>query len=51
MDRWGIYEVLKGNREFNIKDFEKTPASEVKEGVIEYLLARDKSKASNLNSN
>lgn len=42
MDRWGVYETLKGTRKINIKEIEKTDAEEVKEGLIEFLLSRTK---------
>ncbi|WP_180375418.1 hypothetical protein [Clostridium thermarum] len=43
MDRWGIYELLKSNKQVDIKEIERIPAEEVKEGLIEYLLMRNNS--------
>jgi ribosomal protein L20A (L18A) len=42
MNRWGVYEALKGSREIDIKELEKASPEEVKEGVIEFLLSRPK---------
>ncbi|WP_173424640.1 hypothetical protein [Clostridium botulinum] len=42
MNRWGIYETLKGNKEINIREIEQTSAEEVKEGLIEFLITKEK---------
>jgi hypothetical protein len=42
MNKWGIYEVLKGNKEINIKEIEKIPAEETKEGLVEFLSAQSR---------
>lgn len=42
MNRWGVYEVLKGNKEVDINEIEQTSAEEVKEGLIEFLLVKEK---------
>lgn len=41
MDRWGIYEMLKGNN-IDIDKIQRASADEVKEGVIEYLIVKEK---------
>lgn len=38
MDRWRVFEMLKGNIESDIALIESMPPEEVKEAVIEYLL-------------
>lgn len=40
LNKWHIYNALKGEREIDIKEIEKTEPEEVKEGVIEYLLTK-----------
>lgn len=42
MDRWKVYEILKNKEKINldtIKEIENMNAAEVKEGLIEWLLA------------
>lgn len=42
MDRWKVYEILKNKEKINldtIKEIENMNATEVKEGLIEWLLA------------
>ena len=44
-DRWTLYETLKGNRRIDdviIKAVESMPVTELREGVIEYLMIRNK---------
>lgn len=42
MDRWGVYEALKGNKRVNVKEIESMEAEEVKEGLIEFLMTKNK---------
>lgn len=49
MDRWKIYELLKGSSILQqmsldeiIKGIEKTDTKELREGIIEYLMARNR---------
>lgn len=42
LNRWGVYEALKGKKEIDLKEIEEAPADEVKEGVIEFLLMKSK---------
>ncbi|MCM0648671.1 hypothetical protein NBE98_09820 [Clostridium swellfunianum] len=42
MNRWGVYEALKGSREVDIEEIEKASAEEVKEGAIEFLMSKSK---------
>ncbi len=42
LDRWGVYETLKGNKEINIREIEQTAAEEIKEGLIEFLIIKEK---------
>lgn len=43
MNRWQIYELLKGNRKISHEDIErveKAGKEEIKEGVVEYLTTK-----------
>lgn len=42
LNRWGVYETLKGNKEINIREIQKTSAEEIKEGLIEFLIVKEK---------
>ncbi|WP_228604484.1 hypothetical protein [Clostridium botulinum] len=42
MNRWRVYEILKGNIEINITEIEQTAAEEIKEGLIEFLITKEK---------
>ncbi len=42
LNRWGVYETLKGNKEINIKEIQQTSAEEIKEGLIEFLIVKEK---------
>jgi hypothetical protein len=41
-NRWSIYEMLKGNKRLTITEIEKINAEEIKEGVIEFILSKEK---------
>lgn len=49
MNRWHVYDYLKGNRRSNLKakDIENISADEVKEGVIEFVLQNERNSKSN----
>lgn len=38
MNRWNIYEILRGNHPFIISEIKQMDNNELKEGVIEYLI-------------
>jgi hypothetical protein len=38
MNKWNIYEILRGNCPFIISEIEQMNNNELKEGVIEYLI-------------
>lgn len=40
LNRWHIYNALKNGNEIDIQEVEIADPEEVKEGVIEYLLAK-----------
>lgn len=44
INRWHIYGFLKGdsNIKINPKDIEEAPADEIKEGIIEYLMFKNR---------
>lgn len=42
LNRWGVYETLKGNKEINIREIQQTSAEEIKEGLIEFLIVKEK---------
>lgn len=42
LDRWGVYELLKDKKQADIAEIEKMSAEEAKEGLIEFLLVRNK---------
>lgn len=42
MDRWGVYEVLKGNKKIDIKEIEQASPEEIKEGLLEFLSVKEK---------
>ncbi|EPY2273197.1 hypothetical protein ACXAUS_002055 [Clostridium sporogenes] len=42
MNRWGVYETLKGNKEINIREIQQTSAEEIEEGLIEFLIVKEK---------
>ena len=41
MNKWWLFEMLKGNREMDISLIESMPSEEVKEALIEYLLDKN----------
>ncbi|WP_198039469.1 hypothetical protein [Clostridium kluyveri] len=45
IDRWKIFNYLKGgNNKITVKDIEKAQAEEVKEGLIEFILLKEREK-------
>lgn len=40
MNRWEVYELLKGNTVYDIKELEKTNKEEIVEGIVEYLITK-----------
>ena len=39
---WIVFEIFKGSRRYTVADIETVSAEEIKEGLIEYLLMRER---------
>ncbi len=42
MNKWEIYELLKGNSKYNLNDLEKTEKAEIIQGIEEYVYSKNK---------
>lgn len=42
LNRWEVYELLKGNPQYNLKDLKDTDKQELVEGISEYVISKGK---------